>query len=87
MTTALTITALAFTGWTIAAVALCWSAHRARLAATPTPPPPDDPDSTADDFDDDIVRIDTLPPVPLPAYWSESDDAMVAWFCAGRADR
>lgn len=81
------LTTIALITWGVASVALCWSAHRARLAAVPTPPPPPDPDSTADEYDDDTGRIDVLPEVPPPAYWSESDDAMVAWFVAGRADR
>lgn len=79
------ITTLALTSWTIAAVALCWSAHRARLAQTPTPDPEDPADDTADDYadDDDVQRIYVLPPVPLPAAWDDGDEAAFRWFALG----
>ena len=61
-----------------------WALIASRLSPTPDS---DDPDATVDDPDEDVVRIDRLPEVPPPARWTDADDAMVAWFVAGRAER
>ncbi len=63
----MTLVVTVLTIWSLAAVALCWSAHRARTAATPTPPP--DPDPRTAEFplgsdDDDTVLAPWKPPVP-----------------------
>lgn len=80
----LTVTVLAV--WTLVAVAVCWGAHRARMAATPDPRTVELPPFGSDPGDD-TVRVDGLPPVPPSQRWTDADTAMLAWYAAGRAER
>lgn len=79
----ITVTVLAV--WSVAAVAVCWANHRWHRAQA-------DPSTVelplfGSDPDDDTVRVTELPPVPPVERWTDADDAMLAWYAAGRAER
>lgn len=79
------IMTFAFGSWAATAFVLCWANHRWHRAQA-------DPSTVelplfGSDPDDDTVRVTGLPPVPPVERWTEADDAMLAWYAAGRAER